>query len=738
MTGHGAHHASLLRGVHGGATRRRRRKRRADEAFHLQILCMIWIIGVIVIESQFFYRSLNILDDVIVMDDPESRRRSMLNSMIEPLKPLPPEDYLTEDQKNRPPRPIGPPPRKEHLLPRKVITVVGPESSGTTFLASSLGVATGAFDENGGWVFVPPWAYSHHIDEDPDSGGRVHRKRRPQGRWMFQKNLNLRAISPESVEIQHLSLPWGWLCEDNVKINIVEALVPEDCFRYERDPHLHPKVAEKLWSSTRKGRGGNAAKMRASNETLSKIREADEHFGISLDESELMTRCRNEVKISSATDEWTCGAKCGFGQYEGMALYPQRFSLNISSHLEWYSSRGVEVHVVLSVRDPSISHLGKMKDHCHLDGPGQKEGQAAIDLMQEAILKGGTRGRVIVSSYEALMTFKEAYLFGLYRELGINSTFVPSFHGGNTKYIRRALGSHVSTDERLEPSGEHNSTPAEFVVPERLIVVVGTGSLFLANSVAVATGAVDELAGTHQDSTFLTSRDGKLAVQHLPLPVQGRMCNAGEGQEEAVQVLLPQVCGLNTTLAESCRDRLKVDVESVTYPNRFFVNLTSHLEFWLKLGAETSIVLVARDNDIVLKERLRDCPVEAIVQDDNERAISIMKEVYESQTLYAKQYPMRRNRLSDAEPQRSDRVIFAYYEGFMLLGEVYLFDLYRQLGISSSHAPKTFVDENAKYISDPASAKIANEGVSDASIRHKKGLTFAKKLADKKVTSTDI
>mmetsp|Transcript_16625 Transcript_16625/g.38570 ORF Transcript_16625/g.38570 Transcript_16625/m.38570 type:complete len:162 (-) Transcript_16625:3767-4252(-) len=118
MTGHGAHHASLLRDVHGGATRRRRRKRRADEAFHLQILCMIWIIGVIVIESQFFYRSLNILDDVIVMDDPESRRRSMLNSMIEPLKPLPPEDYLTEDQKNRPPRPIGPPPRKEHLLPR--------------------------------------------------------------------------------------------------------------------------------------------------------------------------------------------------------------------------------------------------------------------------------------------------------------------------------------------------------------------------------------------------------------------------------------------------------------------------------------------------------------------------------------------------------------------------------------------------------------------------------------------
>ena len=542
-------------------------------------------------------------------------------------------------------------------------------------------------------------------------------------------------MSPDGVEIQHLSLPWGWLCEDDAKINVVEALVPEECFRYESNPHLHHKLAEKLWYSTHRGRGGNSSKLReaselrAANEALSRNREADselaesssrwtfkasEHLGTSPEESEVITRCRNEVMISNAT------ADGGFGQYEGMALYPHRFSLNISSHIEWYSSRGVEVHVVMSIRDPSISHLGKMRDHCHLDGPGQKEGQVAIDLMQEALSKAGTRGRVIVSSYEALMTFKEAHLFGLYRELGIESTYIPSFHGGNTKYITRALGSNGTTHERPEPSDGHKSTlaPAEFVVPERLIVVVGTGSLFLADSLAVATGAVDELAGTHKNHFFRTSRDGKLAVQHMSMPV-GRMCNAGEGPVEVVQFLLPQVCSLNTTLAESCRDRLEVDLESVTYPSRFFVNLTSHLEFWLKLGAETSVVLVARDNDIVLKERLRDCPVEAITQDDNERAITIMKEVYERQTLYEEKYPIRIRRKQ--RTGRVGRVIFAYYEGFMLLNRIYLFDLYRQLGIDSSHAPE-FMDENAKYISDPPSAKIANEGGSDASMRHKKGL----------------
>ena len=85
-----------------------------------QRLCMVWIIGFIAIESQFFYRSLTILDEVI--EDPihfaERHRRNMMNSMIEPLPPLPPEDYLTKDQKERPPRPSGPPLRKENLLPR--------------------------------------------------------------------------------------------------------------------------------------------------------------------------------------------------------------------------------------------------------------------------------------------------------------------------------------------------------------------------------------------------------------------------------------------------------------------------------------------------------------------------------------------------------------------------------------------------------------------------------------------
>lgn len=47
------------------------------------------------------------------------------------------------------------PPKKTSLLPKKIITVFGPESSGTTFIATTLGVALGIFPEKGRRFRVP-------------------------------------------------------------------------------------------------------------------------------------------------------------------------------------------------------------------------------------------------------------------------------------------------------------------------------------------------------------------------------------------------------------------------------------------------------------------------------------------------------------------------------------------------------------------------------------------------------
>ena len=133
----------------------------------------------------------------------------------------------------RPPKPskkYHPLPKKS-LLPKKVIAIFGPESSGTKFLSSTLGVATGAFSSHGQWSHVP------HKESTS---------------WVYHEYNYRRAMSLDGEwEVQHLSLPWGGHCKDAGEMNVVEALVPEECFRYESSPEKQPEV-EEMSDSTEK------------------------------------------------------------------------------------------------------------------------------------------------------------------------------------------------------------------------------------------------------------------------------------------------------------------------------------------------------------------------------------------------------------------------------------------------------------------------------------------------------
>ena len=79
------------------------------------------------------------------------------------------------------------------VLPKRLITVFGTESSGSTFLATTLGIATGVFPKNGKQVTLPS-------DRNNNTG-----------RTIVQRTVSKRARSANGdIEIQHLSLPWGW------------------------------------------------------------------------------------------------------------------------------------------------------------------------------------------------------------------------------------------------------------------------------------------------------------------------------------------------------------------------------------------------------------------------------------------------------------------------------------------------------------------------------------------------
>ena len=61
------------------------------------------------------------------------------------------------------------------------------------------------------------------------------------------------------------------------------------------------------------------------------------------------------------------------------------------------------------------------------------------------------------------MGMQESYLFELYAQLGIQSTYIPSFYDGNEKYVTNANLANLSSP----------STRAS-LLPKKLITVVGS------------------------------------------------------------------------------------------------------------------------------------------------------------------------------------------------------------------------------------------------------------------------
>lgn len=195
------------------------------------------------------------------------------------------EQHEMEQLQNnlRPSKPSLPhsPPQNNFFLPQRLITVFSLDSS--KFLSTSIAVAAGAFPREGQWV-----------QENMD--------------LVFEDTVKTSARSPNGeIEIQHILLPSSAKeCNGN-EIPIVDAIVPSECSRtlFDGSEMIPP-------------------------------------------EPSIAEQCRDEVFISEENDAsnrfWTCGAVCGTGEYDGYAIYPERYFINISSHMLVLSSCYVVVY----------------------------------------------------------------------------------------------------------------------------------------------------------------------------------------------------------------------------------------------------------------------------------------------------------------------------------------------------------------------------------------------------------
>lgn len=455
-------------------------------------------------------------------------------------------------------------------------------------------------------------------------------------------------------------------------------------------------------------------------------------------------------------------------------LIPTSFS-PLFSHIEWYLARGVDITVIVSTRDSTISRKGKLSGHCQVVKTAEEENKVAKELLEDAIQKYGKHGsklgnsakeRVISVSYEALIGMQDSYLLGLYKQLGINSTYIPKFVDGNVKYVTDATDANL--DEKIRKEQQEQQSKAlslrppkpshpqvrknEFFLPRRLITVFSLDpSRLLSTSLAVAVGAfpsggrwVEQDGGVVFEDAVkrsVRSLDGETEIQHIMLPTSVIECD-GE-KVPILDALAPSECSLpsykeispESSVAEQCKDEVFISQQNgstgaswtcggicgageyngyALYPERYFVNISSHIEWYTTRGVDVTAVLQLRDRSITKKSLFNRiegrCRSRMILAKEDDIGLSLMKEAYQKYGVGGTIIKTQRHR------NVAERAIVVSYESLIEFKETYLFGIYQQLGIRSSHAP-IFIDENAQYVRTPPPKKKAAGGQPQLSSR---------------------
>ena len=129
-----------------------------------------------------------------------------------------------------PPADWKPRPPKHSILPQRVITVIGAESSGTTLLSTALGVATGAFNAGGEWYEITTYR-NNKRKVSVDQSDLVFRRDAVK-KMDFKEAVNRRVTSTDGVEIQHLSVSLGCFfcqCKERSELTQHSLVFPISC-----------------------------------------------------------------------------------------------------------------------------------------------------------------------------------------------------------------------------------------------------------------------------------------------------------------------------------------------------------------------------------------------------------------------------------------------------------------------------------------------------------------------------
>mmetsp|Transcript_8850 Transcript_8850/g.18375 ORF Transcript_8850/g.18375 Transcript_8850/m.18375 type:complete len:380 (+) Transcript_8850:67-1206(+) len=275
------------------------------------------------------------------------------------------------------------------LLPKKIISVIGLESSGTRFVTSILAKAHG----------IPEYREGSFSSDGMKDG----------------------------LLVQHFSLPWGSTCQAHPQHLIQNVVLPGRCsMRYDL---LSPTCKEMARDANMTlSRKGNDIYPQRYNLDIVASKEWYESKGVeqvfvivlrdqSISAESRLGHCNNQTLKDEEEDIGTEIIVRAINKY----VMGGGRRLSASSYESWYKEMFWEETNDINDNDNNLDDGGHRK--------------------LSALPSGNN---VFLVSYESLLKLKEVYVKMMYEALDIESDFMPSFKDGNAKYVK------VTTPSRPE------------------------------------------------------------------------------------------------------------------------------------------------------------------------------------------------------------------------------------------------------------------------------------------------
>ena len=294
------------------------------------------------------------------------------------------------------------------ILPKKIYSIIGLESSGTQFVSKIIedALSTGPYREGS-----RPCRETCHV-------GHANITNKCQ---VMKRISEAHACGENSdVQVQHFSLPWGGSCHDFPNPPIVDVILPSECTRDQETPDEIEQcntMAKDLW-------------------------------GLELNGKPMVYPTRYQLDITSHK-QWYDAQ--GVEQYFIIVVRDDKISYTARrSHCNNPELRKQEENVGIELiadaintfilKDSDENVTSKTIDHWvatqyqtatdhHNDDHGSFRRLSALP----------SRDNVVVLSYESLIKLKATYVRMLYHTLGIKSDFIPDIRDSNEKYLNNTL-----------------------------------------------------------------------------------------------------------------------------------------------------------------------------------------------------------------------------------------------------------------------------------------------------------